>query len=75
MLPECADLLKKYQNPLEADTLLKVQRDLDEVKQMFLFSVLFPFGVLFTTILPLLGQSQVECLSAYSGQRRHAEKH
>ncbi|KAL8444403.1 hypothetical protein Emag_005498 [Eimeria magna] len=39
MLPECADLLKKYQNPLEADKLLKVQRDLDEVKDVMLKNI------------------------------------
>lgn len=39
MLPEGADLLKKYQNPLEADKLLKVQRDLDEVKDVMLKNI------------------------------------
>ncbi|XP_026190032.1 VAMP-like protein YKT61 [Cyclospora cayetanensis] len=39
MLPEGADMLKKYQNPLEADKLLKVQRELDEVKDVMLKNI------------------------------------
>lgn len=39
MFPGGAELLKKYQNPLEADKLLKVQRDLDEVKDVMLKNI------------------------------------
>lgn len=39
LLPEGAELLKKYQNPIEADKLLKVQRDLDEVKDVMLKNI------------------------------------
>ncbi|ESS31219.1 SNARE protein [Toxoplasma gondii VEG] len=36
---EASDLLKLYQNPVEADKLLKVQRDLDEVKDVMLKNI------------------------------------
>ncbi|PHJ17269.1 snare protein [Cystoisospora suis] len=36
---EGAELLKLYQNPVEADKLLKVQRDLDEVKDVMLKNI------------------------------------
>ncbi|PFH36998.1 SNARE protein [Besnoitia besnoiti] len=36
---EGSDLMKLYQNPVEADKLLKVQRDLDEVKDVMLKNI------------------------------------
>ncbi|KEP62697.1 UNVERIFIED_CONTAM: SNARE protein [Hammondia hammondi] len=36
---EGSDMLKLYQNPVEADKLLKVQRDLDEVKDVMLKNI------------------------------------
>lgn len=36
---ELNELLKKYQNPLEADKLSKVQKDLDEVKDVMLKNI------------------------------------
>ncbi|CRH01152.1 SNARE protein, putative [Plasmodium relictum] len=36
---ELNELLKKYQNPSEADKLLKVQKDLDEVKDVMLKNI------------------------------------
>jgi len=37
--PDCDDLLKKFQNPQEADKISKIEKDLEEVRQMVVISM------------------------------------
>lgn len=72
MLPEGTELLKKYQNPLEADKLLKVQRDLDEVRELSLFlaciirsSRLWPYKMHCFACVSRLLALYASCLSCF----------